>query len=94
MTPTPRRVRQLLSWTATAAVWCSVLAAAIVVTAHSAFPRIDPASAAVLGSFGAASAGLLMWRAAGRIKQGRRVTYQLMAAGIQTTAATMAAMSW
>jgi diguanylate cyclase (GGDEF)-like protein len=94
MTPTPRRVRQLLSWTATAAVWCSVLAAAVVVGVQSELPRIDPASAAVLGSFGAASAGLLMWRAAGRIKQGRRVTYQLMAAGIQTTAATVAAACW
>ncbi|MFC3491408.1 putative bifunctional diguanylate cyclase/phosphodiesterase [Glycomyces rhizosphaerae] len=94
MAPTPRRIRQRLSWIAAAAVWCSVLTAAIVVGAHSAFPRIDPASAAALGSFGAASAGLLMWRAAGRIKQGRRVTYQLMAAGIQVSAAGIAAACW
>ena len=94
MTPTPRRVRQQLSWIATAAVWCSVLTAAVVVGVHSAFQRIDPATAAALGSFGAACAGLLMWRAAGRIAQGRRVTYQLMAAGIQVTAAGIAAACW
>ncbi|WP_205324815.1 EAL domain-containing protein [Glycomyces sp. YM15] len=94
MAPTPRRVRQLLSWIATAAVWCSVLTAVIVVGAHSAFPRIDPASAAVLGGIGAACAGLLMWRAAGRIAPGRRVTYQLLAAGIQTIAAAIAASCW
>jgi diguanylate cyclase (GGDEF)-like protein len=94
MTPTPRRVRQLLSWTATAAVWCSVLAAAVVVGLHTSFGLIDPDTAAALGSVGAAGAGLLMWRAAGRVKAGRRVTYQLMAAGIQTTAATVAAACW
>jgi len=94
MTPTPRRVRQLLSWTATAGVWCSVLTAALVVGAHTSLEQIGPDSAAALGSIGAAGAGLLMWRAAGRIKVGRRVTYQLMAAGIQTTAATVAAACW
>ncbi|WP_148102608.1 putative bifunctional diguanylate cyclase/phosphodiesterase [Glycomyces terrestris] len=94
MTATPRRVRQLLSWTATAAVWCSVLAAAIVVGLQSSFQPIAPGTAAALGSFGAACAGSLMWRAAGRITAGRRTTYQLMAAGIQTTAAAFAAACW
>jgi diguanylate cyclase (GGDEF)-like protein len=94
MTPTPRRVRQLLSWIATAAVWCSVLAAAVVVGTHTSLRLIDPDTAAALGSIGAAGAGLLMWRAAGHVASGRRVTYQLMAAGIQTTAATVAAACW
>lgn len=94
MTPNPRRVRQQLSWTATAAVWCSVLVAALVVGADSLSGRIDRDLAAAVGSIGAACAGLLMWRAAGRIKAGRRVTYQLLAAGIQTTAATIAAACW
>lgn len=94
MTPTPRRVRQLLSWTATAAVWCSVLTAAVVVSVHTSLRVIDLDTAAALGGIGAAGAGLLMWRAAGHVAAGRRVTYQLMAAGIQTTAATVAAACW
>lgn len=94
MTPTPRRVRQLLSWTATAAVWCSVLTALIVVATGASPGRIGQDTAAALGGLGGACAGLLMWRAAARIKPGRRVTYQLLAAGIQTTAATVAAACW
>ncbi|MCD0443861.1 EAL domain-containing protein [Glycomyces sp. A-F 0318] len=94
MTPTPRRVRQLLSWIATAAVWCSVLAAAVAVAARTSLRFIDLDTAAALGSIGAAGAGLLMWRAAGHVAAGRRVTYQLMAAGIQTTAAAVAAACW
>ncbi|MEU5873642.1 EAL domain-containing protein [Glycomyces sp. NPDC047369] len=94
MTPTPRRVRQSLSWTATAAVWCSVLAAAVTVALDTAFGTIAPGTAAALGSLGAACAGSLMWRAAGRIEPGRRTTYQLMAAGIQTMAASFAAACW
>ncbi|GAA2304405.1 hypothetical protein GCM10009853_071760 [Glycomyces scopariae] len=94
MTPNPRRGRQLLSWTATAAVWCSVLAAAVVVGLQTSLPNIAPGTAAALGSVGAACAGSLMWRAAGRIATGRRTTYQLMAAGIQTMAAAFAAACW
>jgi diguanylate cyclase (GGDEF)-like protein len=94
MTATPRRVRQLLSWTATAAVWCSVLTAAIVVGLQTSPGSIAPGTAAALGSVGAACAGSLMWRAAGRIAAGRRPTYQLMAAGIQTMAAAFAASCW
>ncbi|MEU6247251.1 EAL domain-containing protein [Glycomyces sp. NPDC047010] len=94
MTPTPRRVRQSLSWTATAAVWCSVLAAAVVVALDTSPQTIAPGTAAALGSLGAACAGSLMWRAAKRIEPGRRTTYQLMAAGIQTMAASFAAACW
>ncbi|SDD35880.1 putative bifunctional diguanylate cyclase/phosphodiesterase [Glycomyces harbinensis] len=94
MTPTPRRVRQLLSWTAATAVWCSVLAAAVVVGLDTSLRTITPATAAAVGSVGAACAGSLMWHAAWRIQSGRRVTYQLMAAGIQTTAAGFAAACW
>ncbi|WP_051703894.1 bifunctional diguanylate cyclase/phosphodiesterase [Glycomyces sp. NRRL B-16210] len=94
MTPTPRRVRQSLSWIATAAVWFSVLTAALVVGARPAPGLIDQDTAAALGGVGTACAGLLMWRAAGRIAPGRRVTYQLLAAGIQTTGATVAAACW
>jgi diguanylate cyclase (GGDEF)-like protein len=94
MTPTPRRVRRLLSWTATAAVWCSVLIAAVVVGSQTSLQSINQDTAAALGSLGAACAGLLMWRAAGHVKPGRRITYRLLAAGIQTTAATIGAACW
>nr|BFF27341.1 hypothetical protein GCM10025732_53060 [Glycomyces mayteni] len=90
----PRRVRQSLSWTATAAVWCSVLAAAVTVALDTVPGTIAPGTAAALGSLGAACAGSLMWRAAKRIEPGRRTTYQLMAAGIQTMAASFAAACW
>ncbi|WP_199042992.1 putative bifunctional diguanylate cyclase/phosphodiesterase [Glycomyces salinus] len=95
MSPSPRRSRVLSTWIAATAVWASVLAAVVVTGARSiAEGGISDATAACLGGLGAACAGLLMWRAAGRIRSGLRRSYQLMAAGVQATAGTVAATTW
>ena len=95
MSPSPRRARLLVTWAAATAVWCSVLAAVVVTNVRSiAEGGIADASAAGLGSLGAACAGLLMWRTSGRIRSGLRRSYQLLAAGVQVTAGAVAASTW
>jgi diguanylate cyclase (GGDEF)-like protein len=75
-------------------MWCSVLTAAVVTGLRSSAPDLNVAVAAVLGGFGAACAGVLMWRVAARVKPTRRLAYKMMAAGLQTTAGTVAAACW
>ncbi|MCH7230718.1 EAL domain-containing protein [Glycomyces sp. L485] len=94
MSPSPRRARLLMSWIAATAVWCSVFAAAIVTGLRSSPEAMHDATAASVGSLGAACAGLLMWRTAARLRPTRRVSYQMMAAGVQVTAGTVAAACW
>lgn len=94
MSPSPRRARLLVSRIAATAVWCSVLAAAVVTGLRSLPDALDTATAAVVGGLGAACAGLLMWRVAARLRPTRRVSYKIMAAGLQTTAGTAAAACW
>ncbi|GAB3644586.1 putative bifunctional diguanylate cyclase/phosphodiesterase [Glycomyces tarimensis] len=94
MSPSPRRARLLTSWIAATAVWCSVFAAAIVTGLRSSPDGLHVTTAASLGSLGAACAGLLMWRTAAHLAPTRRISYQLMAVGVQTTAAAVAASCW
>ncbi|WP_051325978.1 EAL domain-containing protein [Glycomyces tenuis] len=94
MSPSPRRARLLVSWIAATAVWCSVLTAAVVTGLRSSPDTLNTATAAVVGGLGAACAGLLMWRGAARLKPTRRVSYKIMAAGLQTTAGTVSASCW
>ncbi|WP_051392778.1 EAL domain-containing protein [Glycomyces arizonensis] len=94
MSPSPRRARLLTSWIAAAAVWCSVLAAAVAIGLRSSPGNLSVATAAGIGSLGAACAGLLMWRVAARLRPTRRIAYKIMAAGLQTTACTVAASCW
>ncbi len=84
----------MASWIAATAVWCSVLAAAVVTGLRSAPGGLSVAAAAGVGSLGAACAGLLMWRVAARLRPARRIAYKIMAAGLQTTAGTVAAACW
>ncbi|GAB3225841.1 hypothetical protein GCM10027447_15570 [Glycomyces halotolerans] len=83
-----------MSWIAATAVWCSVISAAIVTGLRSSPEGLHQATAASLGSLGAACAGLLMWRTAASLPAIRRVPYQIMSAGMQVTAGTVAASCW
>ncbi|WP_100446912.1 putative bifunctional diguanylate cyclase/phosphodiesterase [Glycomyces xiaoerkulensis] len=94
MSPSPRRARRFVSWIAATAVWGSVFAAAIVTGLRSSPDGLHDATAPSLGSLGAACAGLLLWRVAGDFPRARRPTYRLLAAGVQATAASVAAASW
>jgi PAS domain-containing protein len=94
MTPSPRRARLVASWIAAAAVWCSVLAAAVSTGMRSNADGLHPTTAAALGSLGAACGGLLLWRAAARLRRSRRTPYFIIAAGVQVGAGSVAAVCW